>query len=641
MDFIVGTAGHIDHGKTALVRALTGVDADRLPEEKQRGITIDLGFAALDLGAVKLNFVDVPGHERFVKNMLAGASGIDLVALVVAADAGVMPQTREHFDICRLLGVQSGVVVITKIDVVDDELLELVKLDVAELVQNSFLEHAPVVQVSAKTKAGVEQLKQVLQSVAARIPARRNETIARLPIDRRFSVKGFGAVVTGTLIAGQIAEADAMELLPVKKKVRVRSVQTNNRTVAAAIIGQRAAINLGGIEAGEIERGMLLAPVDALRPTQIFDARVEVLPSAARALKSRQRVRVHTGTSEVLARVHILEDAGEIVAGEFGFAQFRLESMIVAVPNQPFIVRSYSPQRTVAGGTIIDGLATRAKRKNLAETRARLEKWRAAENAGDRAAQLEIFLETAGEHGLTKADLRARTAWINEILNQTLTAVLEKESVIAAGETFLNKVFFEKLLEKTVAAIKTHHRSEPLAPGISRETLREKVFARLPNELFRRVLFELEARKLISLEQDTVRAAAHNRDLSVADQALRDCLENVYRRAKLEVPAIENALAQAAASGKSNAAHARRIFQTLLDARTIVRVTAEFYFHRETLAELIAKLRQFADGTPDKLIDVAQFKDLAEVSRKYAIPLLEYLDREKITARAGDKRRVL
>ena len=286
MDIIVGTAGHIDHGKTALVKALTGVDADRLPEEKQRGITIDIGFAELDLGDLRIGFVDVPGHERFVKNMLAGASGIDLVLLVVAADAGVMPQTREHFEICRLLEIKSGLIVLTKTDLVDAELLELVNLEVAELVEHSFLEHAPVVEVSAKTGAGIEALKAELKTLAAEIPPRKNETIARLPVDRAFSIKGFGAVVTGTLISGEILETQELELLPINKKVRVRGLQTHNKSVKSAHAGQRTAVNLGGIEHAEIERGMILAESGILRPTQIFDARIEVLrgwPSAQTA----------------------------------------------------------------------------------------------------------------------------------------------------------------------------------------------------------------------------------------------------------------------------------------------------------------------------------------------------------------------
>ncbi|MDT5296091.1 MAG: selenocysteine-specific elongation factor, partial [Acidobacteriota bacterium] len=326
---IVGTAGHIDHGKTTLVRALTGVDADRLPEEKRRGITIDLGFAELDLGDVHVGFVDVPGHERFVKNMLAGAHGLDLVALVIAADEGVMPQTREHFDICRLLAVAAGLVVLTKADAVDEELLELVRAEAEELVAGSFLEGAPALAVSARTGQGIEELKTALRASAQSIAARSPETVARLPVDRAFTMRGFGTVVTGTLVAGEIAEGDELELLPAGERVRVRGLQVHGASVQKATAGQRTAVNLGGVDSSGVERGMVLAPVGRLRPTQIVDALVTVLPNAPRALRTRQRVRVHHGTAEVLARVAVIEEAGEIVPGAAGLAQLRLESPIV------------------------------------------------------------------------------------------------------------------------------------------------------------------------------------------------------------------------------------------------------------------------------------------------------------------------
>ncbi|HEV7843378.1 MAG TPA: selenocysteine-specific translation elongation factor, partial [Pyrinomonadaceae bacterium] len=356
---IVGTAGHIDHGKTALVRALTGVDADRLPEEKRRGITIDLGFAELDLIDVRASFVDVPGHERFVKNMLAGAHGIDLVALVIAADEGVMPQTREHFDICRLLDVKSGLVVITKADAVDEELLQLVEIEAIELVKNSFLENAPILIVSSRTGAGIEELKSGLRAAALNVPVRSSEWSARLPVDRAFTMRGFGAVVTGTLVAGEIAEGDELELLPVGKQVRVRGIQVHGKTVARAEAGQRTAINLGGVETGEIERGMVLAPVGRQRPTQIINARLKVLESAPRALRTRSRVRVHLGTAEVLARVRVLDETGTIEPGREGFAQLRLEAPVAAIAGEHFIIRSYSPSLTVAGGCVLDPLAAK------------------------------------------------------------------------------------------------------------------------------------------------------------------------------------------------------------------------------------------------------------------------------------------
>ncbi len=642
MDIIVGTAGHIDHGKTALVKALTGVDADRLPEEKQRGITIDLGFAELRLGgAVRIGFVDVPGHERFVKNMLAGASGIDLLALVIAADAGVMPQTREHFEICRLLEIKSGLIVLTKSDLVDAELLELVKIETAELVENSFLENAPVIAVSSKTGDGIAELKQTLEKLALEIPARRNETVARLPIDRSFSVKGFGAVVTGTLVSGEINEATEMEILPAGQKVRVRGLQTHGKTVKTIHAGQRAAVNLGGIENAELERGMILTIPRVLRPTQIFNAQIEVLKDAKHSLKSRQRVRVHIGTLEALARVQVLNQTNEIARGEKDFVQIRLEIPVVAIPNERFIVRSYSPQITIAGGKILDALAIKHQRKDVESVRKYLNDLVEVEGKNDKTGQIKIFLDRANKSGLTFGDLQARTGWLNEILRKAIAENVEKKAIIEAEGFYLARTPFENLKNKTLAEIESYHRREPLAKGILRETLREKIFAHLAPEIFKATLFYLEKDGKISAEKDFVRAIAHNRQLSADELKARDRLLEIYTAAKLEVPTLENALNEAAKGTKLLREHARKIFQLLLNSGEIVKITEDFYFSKKAITELIEKIKNFAAKSPDRLIDVAAFKDIAGVSRKYAIPLLEYFDRERVTRRAGDKRLIL
>ncbi|HEX8737033.1 MAG TPA: selenocysteine-specific translation elongation factor [Pyrinomonadaceae bacterium] len=641
MDIIVGTAGHIDHGKTSLVRALTGVDADRLPEEKRRGITIDLGFAELDLGDVRIGFVDVPGHEKFVKNMLAGASGIDLLALVIAADEGVMPQTREHFDICRLLETKTGLIVLTKTDMVDAELLELVRLDARELVENSFLENAPLVAVSSKTGAGLDELKEAFKNLAAGIPARKNEAVTRLPIDRSFTMKGFGAVVTGTLISGEISEGDELEILPLKRKVRVRGLQTHGKAVKTARAGQRAAVNLGGVEHSEIERGMVLCEKDALAPTQIFDAEIEVLKDAKRALKSRQRVRVHLGTIEALARIQVLNEAGEIAAGAKDFAQLRLETPVATIPAERFIIRSYSPQVTVAGGRVLDAQAVRHRRKDTENARRVLQNLIEAENAGDKARQLKIYLETAGAGGADFNDLQSRTGWRESVLRKALAENTEKKAVVEAAGFYLARTPFENLKAKTLAEIEAHHRREPLSKGIGRETLREKIFARLPLEIFKTVLAALEKEEKIAAEKDSVRAVAHNLELSAEEKILRERLEKIYARARLEVPVLDAALDEAVRGTKLDRRQARKVFQLFLNASEIVKVTEDFYFRRDALDELINKLKAYAAETPDRLIDVATFKEIAGISRKYAIPLLEYFDREKRTRRAGDKRLIL
>src|SRR6185503_16780621 len=408
---IVGTAGHIDHGKSALVRALTGVDPDRLPEEKRRGITIDLGFADLELDDLRLGFVDVPGHERFVKNMLAGAHGIDLLALVIAADEGVMPQTREHFDICRLLGVRNGLVVITKKDLVDDEMLALVEDEARELVTGSFLEDAPVIPVSSRTGAGLDDLKSQLAALGKRVPARSLDFTMRLPIDRAFSMKGFGSVVTGTLISGKITEGDELELLPSKVNVRVRGLQVHNKSVHEAHAGQRTAVNLAGVDTAQIERGMVLAPPNRLLPAQVIDVWIDVLPNASRAVRSRSRVRFHIGAAEVLGRVRVLETSPEIALGKGGLAQLRLEAPVIAVHGDRFILRSYSPAETIAGGVILDPFATKHRARDLESTRELLRLLMSEE----RAEKFTAFARASGERGLRLADLAAATGWTNEV----------------------------------------------------------------------------------------------------------------------------------------------------------------------------------------------------------------------------------
>ncbi|HYE66429.1 MAG TPA: selenocysteine-specific translation elongation factor [Pyrinomonadaceae bacterium] len=634
---IVGTAGHIDHGKTSLVRALTGVDADRLPEEKRRGITIDLGFAELDLGDVRIGFVDVPGHERFVKNMLAGAHGIDALALVIAADEGVMPQTREHFDICRLLETRTGLVVITKTDTVDEELLALVRSEAEDLVAGSFLESAPILPVSSRTGAGIDELKEALREVAARVPTRSSETVARLPVDRAFTMRGFGAVVTGTLVAGEISEGDEMELLPAGWRVRVRGVQVHGQPVARAAAGQRTAVNLGGVEAALIERGMVLAPAGRLRPTQIIDVHCDVLESAPRALRTRSRVRVHLGAAEVLARVRVLEEEGQIGPGASGFAQLRLESQVIALPDERFIIRSYSPSRTIAGGRVLDAFATKHRGREVSLARQRL----TALTSADRAARFAHIVETASEHGLRRTDLAAQTGWRDDVLERAARQAVERGAVIEADGVYLGRAVFDRLSQVVLEEVAAHHAREPLARGLGRETLRERHFARAAPEVFRAVIARLEKEGVLVSEKEVVRRPEHGLSLSPADAALRDRLERIYKDAALEAPTFDEAL-ERAGSSQAMREHARKILQLLIEAGLLVRVSNDLFFYREALDRLTAELRNYAaQHEPERLIDVAAFKELAGVSRKYAIPLLEYLDRERVTRRAGDRRIIL
>src|SRR6266536_3274287 len=634
---IVGTAGHIDHGKSMLVWALTGKDPDRLPEEKRRGITIDLGFADLDLGAVRVAFVDVPGHERFIKNMLAGAHGIDVVALVNAADEGVMPQTREHFDICRLLGVRTGLIVITKIDLVEEELIPLVRGEAEELVAGSFLESAPVLSVSAKTGLGLDELRTALREVASQVPARSADLVPRLPVDRAFTMKGFGPVVTGTLVSGKISEGDELELLPLGARVRARGLQVHGKSVRQAIAGQRTAVNLGGIDTAAIARGMVLAPTARLRATQILDVQLDVLSNAPRSLRSRARVRLHIHAAEVLARIHVLEDGGQIAPGESGLVQLRLETPVVAVSQERFIIRSYSPSHTAAGGMILDPFAVKHRGNDLPQVRRQLRSLLDS-NPADR---ISTFVELAGDNGQRVADLAARTGWNAEVLTQTLAQAKNTGAITDSDGVFMAPAVFERLGRSTVELITAHHKREPLARGLARETLRERLFAHTAPEVFRSVLLQLEQGGVIVSERDVVRLREHSLELTEADAQLRERLASVYEKAALAPPALDEAMLSAGIANTQKT-HGRKILQLLLDNATLLRVQGDLLFHRSALERLKLKLRDYGDKhEPERSIDVATFKELAEVSRKYAIPLLEFLDRERVTRREGDRRRIL
>jgi len=632
---IVGTAGHIDHGKTALVRALTGVDADRLPEEKRRGITIDIGFADLDLGDVRIGFVDVPGHERFVKNMLAGAHGIDVVALVIAADESVMPQTREHFDICRLLGVSKGVVVLTKKDLVDEELWQLAQAEAEELVKGSFLEGAEIIAVSSRTGEGIDRLKKALRESALEVDARSDDFIARLPIDRAFTMKGFGAVVTGTLIAGEIHEGEEMELLPAGARVRVRGVQVHGASVKQALAGQRTAINLGGVEAPTLERGMVLTAPGRLRLTQVVDTSVQLLDNAPRPLRSRQRVRVHLGAAEVLARVRVLEGDGEIAAGRRGYAQLRFEAPIVGVVGDRFIVRAYSPQVTIGGGVILDPFASRHRAKDFAGVRIALDSLL----HGDHGSRVSQFVINAGVSGLRREDLAAGTAWRDEVIATVLAQAAAGGAILDIDDTLIARAAFDDLERQVVAEVTSHHKREPLARGLSKEILRERFFPGVATDAFRAMLTEFEKRGSIVVEKEIIRLRDHTRELSDDDARKRDELERAFHDAGVAPPAIAEAFAKAGMSTSEQ--HARKILQLLIDSGALVKVHGDMYFHRAALEDLKTKLRARADKNPDRAIDVGAFKDLAGISRKYAIPLLEYFDRQRVTRREGERRIVL
>lgn len=642
---IVGTAGHIDHGKTALVHALTGIDADRLKEEKLRGITIDIGFADLAIDDFRFGFVDVPGHERFVKNMLAGAHGLDLVMLVVAADESIMPQTREHFDICRLLRVKAGLVALTKADLVDAELLELARAEVEDYVAGSFLEGAPVIAVSSRTLEGIEDLKHALVELAARIQPKATMAVARLPVDRAFSIKGFGTVVTGTLIAGELKPGDEVEILPAGTRSRIRNVQVHGRDTDRALAGQRTAINLQGINVDQVERGSVLAPAGRLRATSMLDVRLDLLASAPRPLTHRARVRLHHGTSEVMARVVVLggaagDDAARQLAaahriepGASRIIQLRLEEPITALPGDRFIIRSYSPQVTIGGGVIIDALPDKHRIRDR-EAVVRLEQLERA----DPAERALVFLEMSGASGMSQVEIAARTGATDEqiqIAARELVAEGRAFEVSTAPMLLISAESFSRLAARVIELLKDYHRREPLSLGLSREEVRERVFGDVRPEVFRAVVARLAEEGKVAAERDALRLASHSPALGEQEATAKQALEAAFKASGLQAGTLE----EIAAASNVPVALARKLYTLLAAERRILRI-GDMVFHADSLEDLKARVR--AQKAVNPRMDVAAFKEITGgLTRKHAIPLLEYLDRERITRRTGNEREIL
>ena len=636
---VVGTAGHIDHGKSALVLALTGTDPDRLKEEKARGITIDLGFAHLVTQDVDVAFVDVPGHERFVKNMLAGVGGIDLVVLVVAADESVMPQTREHFDICRLLQIPSGLVVLTKADLADSETLALVRLDVSELVAGSFLEGAPVIPVSAKSGDGLDALRAALLQAARQSRGRSASGVARLPIDRVFSMKGFGTVVTGTLVSGSLAVDDDLEVAPGRRRVKVRGLQVHGQACSAAHAGQRTAVNVAGVEVDDLARGQSLVAPGGFEETRVADAVVEVLRSA-KPLKHGARVRFHQGTAEILGRVAIVGPAGQgagapvALPGSRAFVRLRLEAPAVLARGDRYILRAYSPSVTIAGGVILDPRPPRLALRSPAT----LDRSRRLEPAGEvRESELRaaaVMLEDAGKQGLALSALVSRAGIEPRSIDDRVKALIAGGQAERAGPVLVAATILRRLKEAIPAALSAHHKQEPLSEGVPREELRESVFARGNPAVFERALVDLTAAGTIAV-RDRVALAGHRVALSPEEQRALSDIERAVRKGGLTPP---DARAAAIEAG-TRAALADRMVGLLQRQKVLVKVDA-LLFHEAALNELKVALAALkAEGVTR--IDVAMFKERFGVTRKFAIPLLEYLDRQRVTRRVGDARILL
>ena len=639
------------------MEALTGTHPDRLAEEKRRGITIDLGFAFLEENGVRFGLVDVPGHERFVSNMLAGAAGIDLVLLVIAADESIKPQTREHFDICRLLGVQRGVVALTKSDLVEPDLLELVHLEVEEYLRGSFLERAPVVAVSAKTGAGLDELKKALHAVALEVPGKDSARYFRLPIDRAFPMKGFGTVVTGTLISGSVAPEDEVELFPGGTRLRVRGVQSGGKSVERGIAGQRTAVNLAGIDHGEVKRGMALTTPGHFRTTRRIDVRLTLLPSA-RKLKNRARLHFHAGTAETIAEIFLYGRAlarGEgasspakgpgasqaagasaqslLAPGQSALAHLRLQDDVLLLPGDRFIVRQFSPVITMGGGVVLDPLARRPMARDAGRVA-----FLGILESGKREDVLAAMTERA-LLGLSMEEIVARTGWLEKEIRETAQKLAAATKIKAASTeplVLLSARKFEEVRRSIGERVEKFHKENPLLPGMSREDLRAGLGKRVHAETFRTALEELAAQKKLELQGEVVKRAGATIALLPEELRAKETIEKAFAEAGLAVPAVKEVLTKLPIEAK----RAEKLLQILLRDKVLVRVSMELIFHRDALALLREKLAGHKK-TKGERIAVPAFKDLTGVTRKYAIPLLEYLDRERVTRRVGDERVIL
>ena len=724
---IVGTAGHIDHGKTALVKALTGIDADRLEEEKRRGITIDLGFAHMDLPAanegaasdaakdpaksdparndptrkgetLRIGFVDVPGHERFVRNMLAGVGGIDLVLLVIAADESIKPQTREHFDILQLLGVRRGITVLTKSDTVDAETLEVVRLEVQEFLRGTFLDEPKgdnskadnrksmdpagldaaqsfgksqsIVAVSSLTGAGLEELKRVLVAAAGEVKARDSGALVRLPIDRVFTMKGFGTVVTGTLVAGTIRPEDELEVFPTGRQVRVRGVQVHGQATDAALAGQRTALNLAGASTEDLARGMTLAPPETLRTTRVVDVKMRLLPSAPRALRDGARLHFHSYTMETVGEVRLYESrevdptalgsevktpnavrmghpgaAGraQLFPGAEGFAQVRLAEAALLLPGDRFILRQISPVVTIGGGAVVDAApmidpkGVRKLEKAAGAAIPAFTQRMEAFGSGRGGAILTGRVTRRGMRGLTLAEAVAETGWRRAEIVETAGALIADRLLVRFQDRLFAQHEFELAQAGVLEAVSGFHKENPLSAGMSKGEIQDELQRALEMapELVAAAVESLARAKKLELVHELVRLPGRGVEMKDEEAESKKTIEEAFAGAGLKVPALQEVIAGL----KIDKGRAQKIVTLLLRDRVLVKISEELVFHRGALEQLRRELTGYK--TKSAKIDVAKFKELTGVSRKYAIPLLEYLDRERVTRRVGDVREIL
>lgn len=627
---ILGTAGHIDHGKTSLVKALTGIDTDRLKEEKERGITIELGFAHMELpGGIVLGIVDVPGHERFVRTMAAGVGGMDMVMLVIAADEGVMPQTREHLEICGLLGVKRGLVALTKCDMVDNDWRELVTEEIREYLAGSFLDGAPVVPVSSRILEGLENLKEALVDLAADAEEKPFEGPFRLPVDRVFTVQGFGTVVTGTLLSGSIRVGDEVEILPSGIHSRVRTLQAHGKKEDAVSAGQRLAINLQGVEHTSLSRGDVVVPRGVFRTTHAVDARLYCLPSAPREMRHRAVLRLHSATYEVPAQIILLE-GDSLAPGESRMAQLRLKKPVLLLPGDLFIVRSYSPQTTVGGGMVLDPAPPRRRRRS-AEALELLEKLL----GDDDSEKVRLLIRESLLSGITSDEIAIRGGLPARRVETALSGLLSQGTVVQVvrePRVFLSRESFESLKTSLFEALVGFLVENPLKDGIGKEELRSRLPRRSDPRFFGPALAALERDGKAQVERELVKRPGHKAAAQTDRVALQTKIEQALLKGGFEPPTIKELCDSLRCGEKEMLDYLNLLAREGRAAKVKVDLFYSPPHLREIRERLVARLKDKGEITPP------EFRELTGLSRKYMIPLLEYFDQEKVTMRVGDKR---
>jgi selenocysteine-specific elongation factor len=634
-EIILGTAGHVDHGKTSFIKALTGIETDRLKEEKERGITIELGFAYLDLPCGhRIGIIDVPGHEKFVRNMVAGAAGMDLVTFIIAADEGVMPQTIEHFEICQLLGLKDGIIVLTKKDLVDEEWLELVQDDIREYFTDTFLEDAPIIPVSSVTGEGIEDVRKMIDEKISILPFQEEFGPFRLAVDRVFSMKGFGTVVTGSSLSGRISVGDELEFYPAQVKAKIRGIQVHGMDVDLVEAGHRTAINLQGIDKELVNRGDIAATPGCMVNSTLLDVDFHYLKSNAKKLKNRTQVRVHVGTREITGRV-ILMETDEVNPGETANLQLILQEPTALWPGDRYVVRSYSPVRTIGGGTILNNAPLKRKRANPKDREINRRIFQSYLDGSDKD-RLLLFLEESGIAGLTQNQLATRLGIFGNKLKKLIQPPVSSGEILVIDserQRLLAAPVLQRLTSRIAEILDHYHKSNPLHTGLAKEELKSGIKPPVDQKLFKFTLDSMIKKNSIVQDHAEVRLADFEMTLQVDEEELKGQILKIYKDAGLIPPNFKEVVSSVKDLPEKQI---RQVVNLLLQDNQLIKVTESLYFHAEQIDELGKRVTRFI--TEHGEIDAPRFKELTGLTRKFTIPLLEYFDKIKLTIRVGDKR---